>query len=609
MSIFDILTPGAVAQDPHDRWRWATVTSTTPLTVRFDGDTTPVHPTSVLVNVPALVVGNRVWCQLFGQRIIVLGVGGGQAGGGGGLSVASITIRKTRFTVNGNYVPDPNLLSAFIEAVGAGGGGGGAGAAAGSSNAKAGGGGGGEYATVWMTAAEIGTAPVPVTVGTGGPGGAATPTAGTAGGDSSFGAFLIADSGKGGTLGNSTTSGFTSITGGEGGGYTAPGGGTAPNIISHPGQPGITATGGTSFANSGAGGSAGDGSGGARGRTSNSSGTISPGTDATGRGGGGSGGMTNGGAGAGAAGGDGAPGEVTITEYISTAMPPPELSAAYPATPNTLALRNGNGNTQVAWPVADEDAVPKSYVDSIARDSGLITSGIITPAANWVVDLQSVRRFGPVCTLHLTLTYNGPTIVAGPTGNITNVTVGTVAAEYQPTGQSIAMPSGSSGGASHWGLNQSGEVVLAAVVPNLSIGAGTTWSMSATYMTDEAAIVTSPSVWTPLLLHANVVPFAPGTEPRYKRTGTTVTLSGVVKPANAAAANALQTVGGMTIAFLPPEITPDGDPLALFGSQKGPNNNSWFTSVQGANTFTASRYGPNNPDTSTWLPFSLTYLL
>lgn len=77
MSIFDILTPGSVAQDPHDRWRWATVISITPLTVRLDGDTTPIPVTSTLVNPLSLVIGNRVWCQLFGQRLIVLGMGGG----------------------------------------------------------------------------------------------------------------------------------------------------------------------------------------------------------------------------------------------------------------------------------------------------------------------------------------------------------------------------------------------------------------------------------------------------------------------------------------------------------------------------------------------------
>jgi hypothetical protein len=75
VSILDLLIPGD--DKPHDRWRWATITDASPLRLRFDGDTTEIDVTDTLVDPLSLVVSDRVWCQVFGRRIIVLGKGGG----------------------------------------------------------------------------------------------------------------------------------------------------------------------------------------------------------------------------------------------------------------------------------------------------------------------------------------------------------------------------------------------------------------------------------------------------------------------------------------------------------------------------------------------------
>lgn len=75
MSILDLLIPGD--DKPHDRWRWATITDASPLRLRFDGDTTEIDVTDTLVDPLSLAVDDRVWCQVFGRRIIVLGKGGG----------------------------------------------------------------------------------------------------------------------------------------------------------------------------------------------------------------------------------------------------------------------------------------------------------------------------------------------------------------------------------------------------------------------------------------------------------------------------------------------------------------------------------------------------
>lgn len=75
---------GAAGSDPGQRasvnFRWATVTQTGPLRVRLDGDSDPLPftPDNLVGPVP---VGTRVWCELFGRRVIAIGVQGGIGAG------------------------------------------------------------------------------------------------------------------------------------------------------------------------------------------------------------------------------------------------------------------------------------------------------------------------------------------------------------------------------------------------------------------------------------------------------------------------------------------------------------------------------------------------
>lgn len=57
---------------------WATVLTVTPLTVRRDGESQPlgVAP-DALVNKANLVVGQRVWCQFYQRRVLIIGAAGG----------------------------------------------------------------------------------------------------------------------------------------------------------------------------------------------------------------------------------------------------------------------------------------------------------------------------------------------------------------------------------------------------------------------------------------------------------------------------------------------------------------------------------------------------
>lgn len=76
-------------QQQPSSFRWATVTSTSPLRIRLDQSPHPLDATpSTLVD--NLNVDDRVWCQLVTRRIVVVGKGGGGGGGGGGPSTDGI---------------------------------------------------------------------------------------------------------------------------------------------------------------------------------------------------------------------------------------------------------------------------------------------------------------------------------------------------------------------------------------------------------------------------------------------------------------------------------------------------------------------------------------
>lgn len=160
-------------------------------------------------------------------------------GGGGGSTVTVMTTPGST-----NWTPAASSKAVRVGLVGAGGGGA-SGACGGNGAVRAGGGGGGGGSIVWrdFRISDL-TTPVSVTVGTGGPGGAHAGTtahdgfAGTAGGNTTFGAYLTAYGGGGGIA---TANTIAAETGGAGGGSAGVGANGATATTNLGGSPAATA--------------------------------------------------------------------------------------------------------------------------------------------------------------------------------------------------------------------------------------------------------------------------------------------------------------------------------------------------------------------------------
>lgn len=209
-------------QAQENVYRWATVTGVAPLEVRFDGDTDPLGiPPDSLAG--SLDIGTRVWCQLIGRRVLILGTG--YPSDGAPLMLPLVNAGTTAW----NKADYPGLRYIRVRVCGAGGAGGGAAlTGAGVSSGGAGGSSGGYGESV--LAASVLDPSYTITVGTAGAG--ASGAAGGDGGDSSFGALVAGKGGNGGgTVAASATANVSA-------GTIPTSGGLAGNIAVANGTPG-----------------------------------------------------------------------------------------------------------------------------------------------------------------------------------------------------------------------------------------------------------------------------------------------------------------------------------------------------------------------------------
>lgn len=215
----------------------------------------------------------------------------------------------------GTYTRPDNVIAILVECIGGGGGGGGAGAGGNGTGCVgvAQGGAAGQYASKLIANPSASYA---YSVGVGGPKGGSAPTAGTAGGDTTFGTTVVrAKGGAGGAAGGATYIGANGGTTGVGGASGSEANGIGDVVVAGgSGGNGIAMTGGngstTRFAHGACGGASYFGSGGQGGV---GTGAATPGIDGFARGSGGGGGaLIDGGWGDG---GKGAPGIIIITEF------------------------------------------------------------------------------------------------------------------------------------------------------------------------------------------------------------------------------------------------------------------------------------------------------
>jgi hypothetical protein len=139
------------------------------------------------------------------------------------------TIRIQKFAASGTYTPNANLIFGIALGVGAGGGGGGS-SSSGATLFNGGGGGAGSLSALFFLPTAIGASKA-VTIGTHGNGGAAGSNNGTAGGDTSLGALLVAKGAAGGFYGA-----VGQVPTGGAGGVPGTGDLTIPGM---PGMPGM----------------------------------------------------------------------------------------------------------------------------------------------------------------------------------------------------------------------------------------------------------------------------------------------------------------------------------------------------------------------------------
>ena len=79
-TVADLVLPAVAQEVPNVElnFRWGTITSSSPLRVRLDGETLAVEVTpETLVSPALLAVGTRVWVQRLNRRLIILGATAG----------------------------------------------------------------------------------------------------------------------------------------------------------------------------------------------------------------------------------------------------------------------------------------------------------------------------------------------------------------------------------------------------------------------------------------------------------------------------------------------------------------------------------------------------
>lgn len=100
---------------PKVNFRWATVAQADPVRVRFDGDIAAIDAdVDRLVHLKELVVGRRVWVQLYERRVIILGVSSGSLYPPRPADIIGVSPLETTYTTTGSSTSVSGLTKTFM---------------------------------------------------------------------------------------------------------------------------------------------------------------------------------------------------------------------------------------------------------------------------------------------------------------------------------------------------------------------------------------------------------------------------------------------------------------------------------------------------------------
>jgi len=122
----------------------------------------------------------------------------------------------------------------------------------------------------------------------------------------------------------------------------------------------------------------------------------------------------------------------------------------------------------------------------------------------------------------------------------------------------------------------------------------------------EAALIAqgiSDTGWVLVpITDARIVPYAAGTEPRYRVKNGVCTFLGEIKTSTAGLIDS-----GLSWATLPAEARPG--PVRVVTVQQGSGDDRWSLAITTGGLVSAERWGPSTSPAGVWLPFSATWVV
>lgn len=143
------------------------------------------------------------------------------------------------------------------------------------------------------------------------------------------------------------------------------------------------------------------------------------------------------------------------------------------ATANQALTTANNASTAATNAQTDIDKLSATFEPA---------TGGFTAATGWSLNRGQIIKVGRVASCDISVNRTGATITVGPSGNIVNVLLGTVTAQFKNWGQYQGITAGP-GGSVNSVYIQGTNVYLAAYAPSVNITAGMEITMAGMWVT------------------------------------------------------------------------------------------------------------------------------